>query len=696
MKRTYLSLFVGATLAAQTFVAFAEEVIKESNESVENITVSGKSQHINTLASASKMNVETTELPFAVSIIDKEFIRDTGSKNIQDALLYTSGVHSGAFGLDARADWSLIRAVEPTNYLDGMKYNFANYNNTRTDPYTLEQIEVLKGPSSVLFGQGSTGGIINMVTKKPQQQAAHEIWVQGGSNNRKQIAVDSTGQIAESAFLYRVVALAKDAETQVDHTVDKRILINPSLTWMIQPETNLTLMANYQQDTSNSNLQFFPAEGTLEDGPNGQGKIPTNRFFSEQDWDKHDTEQFAFSGFFDHRVNSIWSIDANARYTSSNAQTNSMYSKPIGKDADGKPIMYNPDGTVNRVASAAERYSKIWAGDIRNNFIFDTGAVDHQALLGFDVQKAITRDDTWYGDGGSLDPYNPVYKGAPTGYELSEGKEVTSSQFGLYLNDQIDINQVTITAGLRYDISEIKTEGVDEKREDDAVTGRIGGMYHFDNGLSPYLSYSQSFEPQSPVTDSLSGELIDRSPLRGEQYELGLKYQSDEHNILATASVYQIAQKNRTQQSPVSGLEKLGDVEIEGFELEVIKKWDQIDLIANLTLQRTEDTETGKQLDYTPETMASVWSKYNFEGTLSGLNIGLGGRFTGETVAGDIYETPSTTLFDAMVSYDLGNWRLSADAKNLFDKTTVSYCSTYGTCGYGERLNVTANASYAF
>jgi len=693
MKRTQLAVLITA-LISQSALAEQQE---SSLEVGETMTVVAQQGIATSTTTGSKMDVPIKELPFSVAVVDQQFIQDTGVKNIQDALLYTSGVYAGTFGLDSRGDWTKIRGVAPTQYLDGMKTNFGNYNNTRPDPFSLERIEILKGPSSVLYGQGSTGGTINLVSKLPQQQAAHQLWLQGGSHQRKQVAIDSTGPIANSKLLYRIVGLARKADTQVEHTEDNRYLINPSLTWMISPETNLTLLANFQKDETGTVLQFVPAEGSLYAGPNGQ-YIARSTFLSEPGWDGYDTEQTSFSALFDHRFNAIWSLAANARYTDSESDYRSMWSLPTGAtNPDGTPIYYLPDGSINRAAYHKQGQSKVFNADVRATANFLTGNVEHALLMGIDAQQAKTRDDVWYGSGGTINPYAPVYGNVPSGYTISPGAENTNSQLGLYVSDQITLQRASINAGLRYDSTKTETDGSSISPSDQAFSGRLGAMYHFDSGVSPYLSYSQSFEPQGTVNDANSGQTLYLDPLRGEQYELGLKYQPEGQDLLATLAVYDIAQSNRAQADPNGGIRSLAEVSIRGAEFEVNKQWQQFELLASYTYQQTEDKQNGHRLAYIPDQLASAWASYRFSDRLEGLRIGLGSRYVGDTTDGsDLYSVPAYTVFDAMVAYQTGQWELSADAKNLFDKNYVAYCSSSGTCGYGEGLYVTANARYNF
>ena len=187
-----LSLFPVTVLAEEpsTNVIPAVEVSAEGAEEAGYITE-------RETAKTGKLDVAVEETPFAISVVNQEFIRDTGAKNIQDALLYSSGVYAGAFGFDTRGDWAKIRGMDASFYLDGLRSIYGSYNSVRTNVYALEQLEVLKGPSSVLYGQSELGGIINSVSKLPKPEQQGEIWAQVGSYDRKQLAADVTGPLSE-------------------------------------------------------------------------------------------------------------------------------------------------------------------------------------------------------------------------------------------------------------------------------------------------------------------------------------------------------------------------------------------------------------------------------------------------------------------------------------------------------------------
>lgn len=181
-------------------------------------------------ATATKTDTPLSDTPQSVSVITADRMRDQGAQTVQDALRYTAGVRGETYGLDSRGDWSTVRGTDPVAFQDGMQQTFGYYASARPDPFTLERIEVLKGPASVLYGQGSVGGIINLVTKRPLDTRHGEIQLQAGNYDRVQLAADLTGPLNEDkTLLYRLVAIGRDSGTQVDKVDDDRYVLMPSV-----------------------------------------------------------------------------------------------------------------------------------------------------------------------------------------------------------------------------------------------------------------------------------------------------------------------------------------------------------------------------------------------------------------------------------------------------------------------------------
>src|SRR5690606_35803339 len=249
------------------------------------------------------------------------------------------------------------------------------------DPFTRERIEVIKGPSSMLYGQSSVGGLLNLVSKRPQAEQKSELQLQYGSFDRKQIAFDSTGPLDEDgSWLYRVVASQRDSQTQVDHTKDNRLVFMPSLNSRPNEHFEWTLMANVQKDDGGTTSFFLPHRGAVLSAP--YGEIDSERFVSEPGFDEYDSEQKALTSLMSWRLDDTWTLRQNLRWQKSKVSYQTIY----GWDSLRGPVL-NPDNrTINRVYSISKPEVTIWTADHQAESRFDTGALQHTLLLGIDYR----------------------------------------------------------------------------------------------------------------------------------------------------------------------------------------------------------------------------------------------------------------------------------------------------------------------
>lgn len=701
-QKKLLHLMVASTLGLSNMMAQAEDAPEQLQEvEVTSEAVSTEENgyiELEKEANVGKMDVSVEDTPFSISIIDKNFIKDTGAKNIQDALQYTSGVTSGIFGSDTRGDFASVRGLDSSTYLDGLRQGYGYYNSVRTNTYALESIEVLKGPSSMLYGQGDIGGIINLTSKLPKEQAAGEIWAQYGTFNRKQFAIDATGPLTEdNTLLYRFVGLVRDSETQVDHVDNDGYVISPSLTWNVSDSTKLTLLLNRQENKGQVSAQFLPQVGTLTTGP--LGKIDSDTFVGEPGWDKYDREKTELSLFIDHQFNDNWGISATTRYTNSKTETQEHWVSIPSTPA--------ADGTAPRTIFTSDKETEILNFDVRAKGDFNLGPTHHKLVVGVDRQHARWEEDNYvygYGLGGNINVYNPQYGNLNTAIlaTATDRPDNKIEQVGLYIADHIELGPVSLSLGLRRDWAEntlLALSGPDTKSKESETTGRIGLMYQFDNGISPYISYSEAFVMNTGTDGTANPSTL--KPTTGNQEEVGVKYLSGNGSFAITAAYFDIEQENRVQDGLTPGGVSQVGATVEGFEIQINKRWKQFETLLAYTEISAEDDSTGNRLPYVAETTASWWNKLQ---VTNNFRVGAGLRYVGNNLGfSNSPKVPSFTLFDAMIGYTYKNWDFRLDAKNLADKEYVSWCrgeyaggAAPGDCGYGERRTVQANVYYKF
>jgi len=643
-------------------------------------------------ATATKTDTPLNEAPASVTVVTRDLIVDQGAGNLQDALNYAAGVRSDAYGLDSRTDSVRIRGGSPDEYLDGLRKNFEYYtSNARTEPFTLERIEVLRGPAAMLYGQGSTGGVVNMVSKRPQAEAQGEIGLQLGSWNRRQLQADVTGPLtADGQWLYRLVAVARKADTQVDYVRDDRRMLAPSLTWQPSAATSLTLQALVQRDRSGSTSQFFPWSGVITANPNGQ--LPTNRFTGEPGWDRYDTDRDSVGWLFEHRFDNGMTLRQNLRWSRTDVDYRTLYGDSFTAPGDwaGDPINKRLFG---RFADATLTNTRLLATDQHLQGKLATGAVQHDWLIGLDIAHYRKTGEAGfelpvYSAGGTvplIDAYAPVY-GNFTPPAMSAIAKFTQQQSGVYLQDQMHIGAGwLVTAGLRYDRARNATEGL-ETETAQATTKRFGVLYKLPQGWSPYVSYSESFTPVANIDDQRF------KPLRGKQWEAGVKYDADGGSTAFNAVVYDLRELNQLKQDATTNLySQLGETRAQGLELEFKAALARsLDVVANYTYTDLDD-----QLEAVPAHQLSVWGKWRFAlAGRSGFSVGAGLRTLSAFHDGAAPTVPQLTLLDAMLAWDGTHWRAALNINNLADKVYVATCLSRGDCWYGARRNVVGTLTY--
>ncbi|WP_144633537.1 TonB-dependent siderophore receptor [Bordetella genomosp. 13] len=645
-------------------------------------------------ATATKTDTPLIETAQSITVLPREQIVDQGATSLQDALGYAAGVRSDAYGVDSRSDGVRVRGIDPVIYLDGLRQAYDYYTSTtRTDPYMLERIEVLRGPSAMLYGQGSTGGVVNMVSKRPLDEAQREVGVQLGNHGRKQAQIDLTGPVTEDGqWLYRLVALKRDADTQVHYVPDDRSLVAPSLTWRPSAATSLTLQALYQKDKSGSTAQFMPWEGMRLDNPNGT--IPTYRFIGEPGHDRYDSERRSIGWLFEHKFNDQWSFSQGFRHARNKVDYLTHYA-----DSFTVPGGWSLDPIDKRIIGryADDSITKVRMNTLDQHLLgkVRTGIIEHQVLVGLDWSNYRRERRSGFGY-DSIDAYAPVY-GNYVAPELSRDPLYKQRQTGFYLQDQMKIDRNWIvTAGVRHDRARSEQEG-SEAEKAQATTKRFGLMYAFENGWSPYVSYSESFVPVAGTTRTTpDGDVPETyKPLRGKQWETGVKHQSADGRRMFTASVFHLKEENQLVPDPSGGLNNVqtGETTTKGLELE----WrgqltSSFDLLAHYNY-----LDLDSKLEGIPRHQAAVWGKYRFAvGGLDGFAVGAGTRWMSSFHDGAGPQIASVTLVDAMLSYESNQWRYALNVNNLADKTYVATCLSRGDCWYGARRSAIVSATYKF
>jgi iron complex outermembrane receptor protein len=642
-----------------------------------------------------------TETPQSVSTVTADQIEDQNAANLGEALRYTAGARGDTFGFETRTTFLRIRGFDVATsgiFRDGLKLSNPNFAaGYSLEPYGAERIDVLLGPSSVLYGQAGPGGLVNYVSKRPTFDTRREIRVEAGTNALHQGQFDISGSVNNSDTLaLRLVGLVRDSDTQVDFVEDDRKYLAPSLTWQPTDTTRLTVLAHWQYDDTQPS-QRYPLQGTVESNPNGE--IPDNRFTGEPGFDRYERRESALGYEFEHIINDRVSVRQNVRDYRNDVDDRTIFTTGLLPD----------QRTITR--SRFESFGRIDGLNLDNQLEIDfsTGPADHTVLAGLDHQHIDVRSLQTFGAVSNLDIFDPRY-GAPVAsapvFNDSEGQ---LKQTGVYLQDQIRMDRWTLTLGGRYDNARSETlnnlSGARASGQDEEFSGRAGINHSFDNGLTPYISYMESFLPTTGT--DITGKPF--GPETAHQYEVGMKYQPT-GRTLVTLAYFDLTRENYLTTNPVSFLsEQKGEARSRGAEFEARTQLAMgLELIANYAYTDAEITqasnpvEEGEPLEYTPEHEASVWSRYTFHGgPLHGLGLGAGVRYIGDSFGAafnapnDTLEVPSVTLVDASVSFDIGKMTLGLHAQNLLDKEYVATAFD-SSATYGHRRELTGSVTYRF
>ncbi len=569
------------------------------------------------------------------------------------------------------------------------------------EPYGLQRIEVVKGPSSILYGSGPPSGIVNLVSKMPTAKQFGEIQLSGGDFDRKQVAFDIGGPAdPQGQFLYRLTGLVRDANTQVDFTQDNRYFIAPALTWRPNENTSFTVLTQLQKSESGF-FNFLPSRGTFLPNPNGV--ISTSLYAGDPNFNRSTIESAAVGYQFEHRFSDVVTVRQNYRHAWLDVNADNIFSGGLAAD----------QRTLSRFAfSNRDRFD----ADTLDNQVqlnFNTFDFSHTVLAGYDFQNSVEDKKTGNGAAPALDLFNPTYYVPITAPAFTLNTTQNFQQNGVYLQDQIKFGRFVTQLGIRHDRADTDTLNnfarTTASQTDEATTKRAGLLYLFDSGVAPYVSYSKSFQPT--VGTDFAGRAF--KPTTGTQWEAGVKYQPTFFTGLFTAAVFEITRQNITtpDSAHVPFSVQLGEVVSRGLELESrVSLTDELDILAAYTyldvkVTKSPQADLGKRVIGVPTNAASLWADYTFRhGALNGFGVAGGVRYTGSTAANSInsVEVPSFTLYDAAIHYELAyldprlkGFKLAVNATNLFDRVYTASClAAPNQCFYGLRRTVLGSLTY--
>ncbi|WP_426389458.1 TonB-dependent siderophore receptor [Variovorax sp. R-27] len=644
-------------------------------------------------STATKTDTPVLEVPQSISIIGRNEMEARGAQDVMEAIRYTPGVTTNTYGPDNRGwEYILLRGFSTSAngvYRDGLAQPAFGPTYYLSEPYGLERVEVLRGPSSMVFGQGDAGGIVNRVSKEPTGEKSREIELQYGSYQRKQLAFDLGDKIGNNTDLsYRLVGVGLDSNDQdrypdghkLNHT---RTYIAPSVRWQPNATTSLTVFAEYLKNNTSEDPYYLTQDYVL---------YPVK--VGDYSFGQLKQKQAAIGYRFETALNDTWTLRQNFRYSRIDLNRRAVWAGSLGDD----------QRTLSRVARSWNDPVNLATLDTNVQGKLQYGSVQHTVLLGFDYTDQNGKQRRFRGAAPDLDVLAPVYGQAvatPTipVTDLSQ----STRQIGIYAQDQIKFGDKWVfTVGGRQDqVRQSTSNYLSEtftRKSDSAFSGRAGLSYLLGNGWAPYMSYTTSFLPNSGV--DANNQPFD--PSRGKQVEVGVKFQPEGTRTLFTAAAFDLRKTNVVTYDPATsegrqiGKQRSRGIELEakgelapGLNIAAAYTWLDMKVLAS-----ADPDEVGKIPPLVPKQSASVWLDYTLG---NGLGFGGGVRYIGKR-QNDEYNTTferGVTLVDAAVHYETGPWRFALNVSNLANKKYNSICY-HGECYQGTLRAATLTARYKF
>ncbi|NOI54984.1 TonB-dependent siderophore receptor [Vibrio crassostreae] len=707
----YSSLAV-ALLTAFSAQALAEETVTAADSNVETVTIMGKAYR-NT---ATKSALEPEETPQGITVIDEEQLEQRGVQSLNQALRYAPGVVTEQKGASVTMyDTFSIRGFSNNqSYYDGLVLPFLTGWNLQPqiDPIAIQQVEVFKGPTSVLYGSMPPGGMVNMIAKAPQEDGSTKVGVSTGSRNLMEASIDTSGQLGDSDFSYRLVALARKQDSQVDNAEEERYVIAPSLDWQVSDRTLINFNLYYQNDPSMGTNSAMPLEVLKASDPSVS--------MGDKNWSTFEREVLMLGYKINHQINDNWTFLQNARYTDASLyQENTYHTATNFNPATGSLIRnaYSTDEDSQSFVIDNQVSGRVEISGLEHNLLF---GVDYLKLTGDSLYKEFTANAGFYG----FDAYNPnndLLDKSQLQENYRESHDITTEQLGLYFQDQVRYDALVLLAGGRYDMfkasddknSSYPTYDGKEEADHNQFSYRVGALYELDNGISPFVSYATSFEPAAGT--DINGNSL--KPQLGEQVELGIKYLSPDMSQQVTASYFHITKKDSIAADPSDPTYRskiqLGEVRSQGAEVEgrwfVTEDWDVNASYTYVDMEVTEDANPdleGTTPIYVPTHTANLWSNYYvYGGALAGTRWSAGARYIGEMemdATNTQGKVPSYTVVDLSLGYDLGEASDTLSGatanlmvNNLFNEEYYT-CYDQSNCWFGAEQSVELSVNYEF
>ncbi|RQI84923.1 TonB-dependent siderophore receptor [Pseudomonas aeruginosa] len=668
--RVSVSLVLGVGLGCSSPALWAET---ESPAELEVLTVTAEAERAegpvqgyraNRSASATRTDTRIEDIPQAISVVPRQVLDDLDSARIERALDFAGGVsRQNNFGGLTMFEYNVRGFTTSEFYRDGFSANRGYMN--APDSATIERVEILKGPASSLYGRGDPGGTVNLVTKKPQAERFARLHASAGSWDRYRSTLDlNTPLDEEGDLLYRMNLAVEDSKGFRDYADGQRLLVAPSFSWQLDPDTSLLVEAEVVR-----NRQVFD-RGTVAPH-NHLGSLPRSRFFGEPDDGKIDNNNETLQATLRHHLNEQWSLRLASHYK--HGHLDGYASENSSLAADGY--------TLRREYRYRdfEWHDSITQLDLLGDL--HTGSIRHQLLMGLEYER-YHNDELILRSIPSRNPYaidirRPVYgqPKPPFGRDDRNHEEVDA--MALNLQDQIEFSEKWRgLLGVRFDryrqdmnatrLNNGRFRDTSSQQTQRAATPRIGVLYQATPEVGLFANASKSFKPNGGT--DMAGKAFD--PEEGRGYEAGVKLDLLDGRLGMTLAAFHLKKKNVLTADPSNpGYQQTaGEARSQGFDLQFSGQLtEQLRLIGayayiDAEVTKDENIARGSRLLNVPKHSGSLMGVYEFrEGWLHGADAGAAVNYVGER-AGDSsdsgFELPAYTTVDLLAHYPLASNRL--------------------------------------
>lgn len=683
MRRTLISICV---LQAFSPFAWAEQVPAE-NTSIElqatNVTATAdlesaqgpvQGYHATRSASATRTDTAIHETPQSISVVSKDVVEDLGATRLQDALDYAGGVgRANNFGGQGLTTFTVRGFTTGEFYRNGFPIN-RGYPNM-PDANTIERLEVLRGPATMLYGRGDPGGTFNVVSKQPLAERTVTLGSQLNDQGMKRGTLDASGPLDEEGRLaYRLNIVGEGGETFRDHVETERYGVTPVITWQATDDTKVTFEGDFMRNN-------HPLDRGLTRFPNQRGTPSRDTFWGDKDAGKLHNDNNMAQLRFEHALSDNWTLGGGFQWLDGSLKGNAIEANGPGSlGADGRTLQRNFN--YRKLEWTDKDYQLNLTGH------FSTGGFDHTLLTGieyedYDYKSIIQRSSDKVGT-YPVDIFNPVYgQTRPALTRTPTHDKENLKTYAAFVQDQVALTErLKVLAGARFERFEHDYEtyvprGKNWQAADNAVTPRVGVIYDLTDTVAVYADAARSFKPNTGASREGGGF----APEKGKSYEMGIKWEALDRQLSVDAAIYQIEKKNVLTPDPVDSAFNVaaGQVRSRGFDLNVAgnltPEWRVIGGYAYVDAEVTRDNtlRSGTRLMNIPRNSFSLLNVYEFQdGALKGLGLGAGGKYVdqraGQT-ANTAFSMDAYTVVDLLGYYKVNERvRLNLDVKNLFNR----------------------------